>query len=102
MYKRAGHRVLINELGDIRIRPSALELTTRGSGYSIRKHYMASYLKSLWSICVSQCMTHKAEPGGREGVAQLSKSKELQSYFATLGKLWICIFQCRGANFDVE
>ena len=86
MYKRAGHRVLINELGDIRIRPSALELTSRGSGYSIRKHYIASYLQSLWSICVSQCMAHKAEPGGREAIAKLSQSKELQAYFATLGK----------------
>ncbi len=49
---------------------------------------MASYLKSLWSICVSQCMAHKAEPGGREGIAKLSQSKELQAYFATLGKLF--------------
>lgn len=31
-------------------------------------------------------MAHKAEPGGREAIAKLSQSKELQAYFATLGK----------------
>lgn len=86
LYKRAGQRALINECGDLRIRPSAVELTIQGSGYSIKKHFMASYLKSLWSICESQLKAHKAEPGGRQGIAQLSMSLELQTYFATLGK----------------
>lgn len=84
MYKRCGKRVLINELGDIRVRPSPLELTIQGGGYSIRQHYMASYLTSIWAVCVSQCIAHRAEPGGREGVHSLGRSKQLQAYFATL------------------
>lgn len=69
------------------MRPSPLELTIYGGGYSIRQHFMASYVGSLWSICVTQCMPDRAEPGGREGVHALGRSKQLQAYFATLGTI---------------
>ena len=59
-------------------------LLVAAGGFSIRQHMMASYLRSLSSICVAQCMQYKGLPGGRQGVEGLARSPQLQTYFGTL------------------
>lgn len=59
------------------------------AGFSIRQHYMASYLRSLWSVCVAQCIPSKRVPGGRQAVDRLAASPQMQAYFATLSALLV-------------
>ena len=74
MYKRGGHRVLINKLGDLIVRPSAMETSIRlvpCSG-SVQQHLLTSYLQSLLAVLVAQ-FTNKKMKGGMAGVVQLAK-----------------------------
>ena len=61
-----------------------LLLLVAAGGFSIRQHMMASYLRSLSSICIAQCMQYKGLPGGRQGVEGLARSPQLLTYFGTL------------------
>ena len=54
-------------------------------GFSVSQHYLAAYLGALASICTTQCMRHKALPGGRIGVQRLSTSPQVCTYLATSG-----------------
>ena len=56
------------------------------AGYSIKQHLMASYVGSLFAICMAQCMQFKCEPGGKQGVEQLAQSPQIQLYFASTGR----------------
>lgn len=74
MYKRGGHRVLINKLGDLIVRPSALESSIRlvpCSG-SVQQHLLTSYLQSLLAVLLAQ-FSNKKMKGGMAGVVQLAK-----------------------------
>ena len=74
MYKRGGHRVLINPLGDLIVRPNALESSLRlvpCSG-SVQQHLLTSYLQSLLAMLLAQ-FSKKRMMGGMTGVVQLVK-----------------------------
>ncbi|KAL4431080.1 hypothetical protein ABPG75_006336 [Micractinium tetrahymenae] len=72
LYKRAGHRVLINSLGDLVVRPTHAEtvIRTLPGANSIRDHLMTSYIASLAAVLGSQ-FSSKSFAGGREGVLRL-------------------------------
>ncbi len=59
MYKRGGDRVLINTLGDIRVRPTIFEVNLHGAGYSVKQHFLVSYLDALGSIMIAQLFKYK-------------------------------------------
>lgn len=74
MYKRGGHRVLINKLGDLIVRPSAMESSIRlvpCSG-SVQQHLLTSYLQSLLAVLLAQ-FSNKKMKGGMAGVVQLAR-----------------------------
>jgi len=82
MYKRGGHRVLINPLGDLIVRPSAMESSLRlvpCSG-SVQQHLLTSYLQSLLAVLLAQFST-KRMTGGMTGVVQLAKNSEAIKVF---------------------
>lgn len=66
--------MLINKLGDLIVRPSAMETSIRlvpCSG-SVQQHLLTSYLQSLLAVLVAQ-FTNKKMKGGMAGVVQLAK-----------------------------
>ena len=72
-YKRAGHRVLINKLGDLIIRPNPMEASMRlipCSG-SVQQHLLTSYLQALLSVLLAQ-FSRKRLNGGMKGVVALA------------------------------
>ena len=74
LYKRGGHRVLINSLGDLIVRPTAMETSLRlvpCSG-SVQQHLLTSYLKSLLAVLLTQ-FSRKRIKGGMTGVVELAK-----------------------------
>ncbi|EIE21255.1 alpha/beta-hydrolase [Coccomyxa subellipsoidea C-169] len=72
LYKRAGQRVLINNNGDMLVRPSFIEnsILQMPGGGSVGDHLLGSYLRSLLAILLAQ-FSFKAFPGGMEGVGLL-------------------------------
>lgn len=101
LYKRGGHRVLINNVGDMICRPNPMEAAMRlvpCSG-SVSQHLLTSYMQSLLSVLLAQ-FSYKRLSGGMTGVVALVKnsvpikviiaapSSELQGYS---GKTQICM-----------
>ena len=75
LYKRGGHRVLINSLGDLIVRPTAMETSLRlvpCSG-SVQQHLLTSYLNSMLAVLLSQ-FSRKRIKGGMTGVVELAKN----------------------------
>ncbi|BDA51086.1 hypothetical protein COCOBI_17-3060 [Coccomyxa sp. Obi] len=79
LYKRAGHRVVINANGDMAVRPSFIEnslnslLSWHGihlTGNGVSDHLLGSYLRSLLAIVLAQ-FDGKGFPGGMDGVVRL-------------------------------
>lgn len=72
MYKRGGHRVLINELGDLIVRPGPLEASMRllPCTGSVQQHLLTSYLRSLLTVLLAQ-FSNKRLSGGMAGVLTL-------------------------------
>ena len=74
LYKRGGQRVLINEQGDMIVRPNPIEASLHlvpCSG-SVAQHLLTSYLRSLLVVMVAQ-FSHKRIKGGMTGVVQLAQ-----------------------------
>ena len=63
LYKRGGHRVIINKLGDLIVRPSPLEASLRVLPLqgSVNHHLLTSYLESIVSVFVSQFSKQQRE-----------------------------------------
>ena len=74
LYKRGGHRVLINKRGDLVVRPNPMEasvslVTCFGS---VQHHLLTTYLQSLLAVLLSQFST-KQMKGGMQGVLRLAR-----------------------------
>ena len=95
LYKRGGHRVLINKLGDLIVRPSAMEASIRlvpCSG-SVQQHLLTSYLQSLLAVLLAQ-FSHKKLKGGMTGVVHLAQNSV---------PLKVCLFrEARESQPDLE
>ena len=67
MYKRPGHRVIINADGDLIVRPTFIEASVqrRPGGASVSHHLLTTYVKSYMAVIRSQFNT-KGIQGGRE------------------------------------
>ena len=76
LYKRSEHRVLINRLGDLLVRPRAIEASLRLTpfGGSVQQHLLTSYAQSIVSILVSQFRPTKGTCSNMRSVLQLVKS----------------------------
>ena len=74
VYKRGGHRVLINPVGDLIVRPTAMETSLRLIPFSasMQQHLLMSYLQSLLAVLLSQ-FGLKRIAGGMTGVIHLVK-----------------------------
>ncbi|KAK9902044.1 hypothetical protein WJX75_002353 [Coccomyxa subellipsoidea] len=75
LYKRAGHRTVINRMGDMIVRPSFIEITMRNGNSSVAHHMLGSYQRSLLAILLAQ-FTKKRFSGGMAGVVRLASSSE--------------------------
>ena len=56
VYKRGGHRVIINKMGDLIVRPNPMEASLRllPCAGSVQQHLLTSYLQSFVAIMVAQ------------------------------------------------
>ena len=56
VYKRGGHRVIINKMGDLIVRPNPMEASLRllPCAGSVQQHLLTSYLQSFMAIMVAQ------------------------------------------------
>ncbi|BDA50387.1 probable lipase at C-terminar half [Coccomyxa sp. Obi] len=78
LYKRPGQRVLINDRGDMLVRPSFVELSMQQSPFltSLSQHYLLSYRDSLAAVCTAQMSRKKRVQGGLAGVMVLLEGDE--------------------------
>ena len=76
LYKRTSHRVIINRLGDLLVRPRPIEasLRTRAFSGSLQQHLLASYAQSIASILVSQFRPMEGSKASMDSVLQLMKN----------------------------
>lgn len=67
LYKRPGHRVIINSDGDLIVRPTFIEasIQRRSGGSSVAQHLLASYQKSYIAVIKAQ-FSSKGFLGGQE------------------------------------
>lgn len=75
LYKRPGHRVIINSQGDMLVRPSFIEMTlSRTTGaVNIAHHMLASYQRAFLAIARSQFNPDGLE-GGVEEMLKISST----------------------------
>jgi hypothetical protein len=68
MYKRPGHRVIINTDGDLIVRPMFIEASIQRvpGGSAVSHHVLAAYQRSYVAIMKSQFCAKKGVQGGRE------------------------------------
>lgn len=86
LYKRGGHRVLINVKGDLIVRPSYLEhfaLRSPGLG-SVPDHFLTAYWRSTMAVILVQ-FGSKGMDGGRESAAALMRDTGLSILFEGIG-----------------
>jgi len=76
-YKRVGDRILINDLGDIAVRPSFLEMQVINSAGEVGDHFLEFYRQSIMRVIHSQ-FTDRHIRNGREGAAALAEELDLQ------------------------
>ncbi|KAI3433461.1 hypothetical protein D9Q98_003274 [Chlorella vulgaris] len=86
LYKRGGHRVLINKLGDLVVRPSYVETAIRKvpGAASLRDHLLTSYQVALSSVLGVQFSAKRFEKG-REGVLRLAQQRGGRIVLETAG-----------------
>ena len=74
LYKRGGHRVLINRRGDLIVRPNPMEasLSLITCFHSVQQHLLTTYLESVIAVLLSQ-FSSKQMKGGRQGVIRLAE-----------------------------
>ena len=87
LYKRPGHRVIVNADGDMIVRPTFIEASVqrRPGGASVAHHLLTSYLRSYIAVIKSQFST-KAFQGGREVRPRLYLAR-----LRVLARLCLCI-----------
>lgn len=77
--------MLVNQIGDIRVRPTIFEVTLHNGGYSVVQHLLKAYLEALGSVLVAQFFKYKALDGGLEGVKELARSPSICRQLAVAG-----------------
>ena len=75
MYKRHGHRVIVNSRGDMVVRPSMFELSMQQAmrGGAVAHHSTVAYQEALVSIVTSQLSTSGRHADGLHGLLGLLK-----------------------------
>lgn len=78
-YKRGGHRVIINRMGELIVRPNAIEASLRLIPFtgSLHQHLLTSYVKSVASIVIRQFTSRFATRADRQSAADLMKRNKL-------------------------
>ncbi|KAK9817768.1 hypothetical protein WJX72_001918 [[Myrmecia] bisecta] len=87
LYKRPGHRVIINIRGDLIVRPTLVEHSVRRvpGGSSVNQHLLRAYRKSLQAVINAQ-FTQKGGVDGKQGVLRLAECQHMQQLLEeTLG-----------------
>ncbi|KAL4431078.1 hypothetical protein ABPG75_006334 [Micractinium tetrahymenae] len=84
LYARCGHRVLLNRLGDVLVRPNYVETAIRVGGASVRDHLLTSYQKAIVSVVAAQ-FGQKSLSMGREGVLSLTQRRGMQHVLQAAG-----------------
>jgi hypothetical protein len=91
LYKRPGHRVLVNKLGDLVVRPSYVETAIRGvpGGASVRDHLLTQVRQ--WGAASTRCPAirppHCFLPG-RSAAQSLASHSLLHTLFMWLDPQW--------------
>ncbi|KAK9804297.1 hypothetical protein WJX72_005360 [[Myrmecia] bisecta] len=77
MYKRPGQRVIINEIGDMLVRPTFLEASMHQvpGGSSVAHHLLSNYQKSFLAVLLAQ-FGNKRFRGGAPGVVALARASQ--------------------------
>lgn len=75
MYKRHGHRVIVNKRGDMVVRPSMFELSMQQAmrGGTVAHHSTVSYQQSLVAVVTNQLSTSGRHADGLHGLLGLVK-----------------------------
>ncbi|KAL4431079.1 hypothetical protein ABPG75_006335 [Micractinium tetrahymenae] len=84
LYARCGHRVLLNRLGDMLVRPNYVETVIRSGGASVRDHLLTSYQKAIVSVVAAQ-FGQKSLSMGREGVLSLTQRRGMRHVLQAAG-----------------
>ncbi|KAK9817879.1 hypothetical protein WJX72_003574 [[Myrmecia] bisecta] len=87
LYKRPGHRVIINQRGDLIVRPTLVEHSVRRvpGGSSVNQHLLRAYRKSLLAVINAQ-FTQKGGRSGQQGVLKLADCPHMRQLLEqTLG-----------------
>ncbi|GAB4817725.1 hypothetical protein N2152v2_004771 [Parachlorella kessleri] len=87
LYKRAGHRVLINRRGDMVVRPSFVEASIRQGvpgGGSVRDHLLTSYQKAMVAVVQAQ-FGMKSFQDGKDGVLSLAAEQGTRAALKVAG-----------------
>ncbi|GMH46106.1 hypothetical protein BSKO_14070 [Bryopsis sp. KO-2023] len=81
MYKRHGHRVIINAGGDMIVKPSFLEISVlkRWGHVNVAHHLLSSYRKSLIAVVEAQFKNDKRVEGGMSAILDLLNVKPMSS-----------------------
>ena len=79
-YKRAGHRVIINKLGDLIVRPNPLEASLQVFALqgSVRQHLLTSYLDSVVAVMLTRFSKSKAHGPMARIVTIVKNNKPLE------------------------
>lgn len=72
MMKRPGHRVLLNQRGELVVRPNALELQIL-EPTRVAHHMNISYRSAMLAVCLAQFSTHGMK-NGASGILELASS----------------------------
>ncbi|KAK9790954.1 hypothetical protein WJX73_010669 [Symbiochloris irregularis] len=73
IYKRGGHRAIINHQGDMVVRPTFIEMSVhnRPGASSVSQHWLSSYKSSLLAVCLAQLSPRTRLPGGEQFLQKL-------------------------------
>lgn len=87
MYKRHGHRTIINSRGDIIVKPSFLEINVlkRWGHVNMAHHLLSSYRRSLRAVVQAQFVNDKQLEGGMGAVLDLLNPKSA----GHMSRVWI-------------
>ncbi|KAL6766611.1 hypothetical protein ACKKBG_A36690 [Auxenochlorella protothecoides x Auxenochlorella symbiontica] len=89
LYKRGGHRAMINPRGDLLVRPPYVEQFVHrmpGTG-SLRDHYLTSYQRSMMAVLAAQ-FGRKSIMGGKDGVRNLTQTAGTRAVLEKAGLTW--------------
>ncbi|GBF87966.1 hypothetical protein Rsub_00678 [Raphidocelis subcapitata] len=76
LYKRNGHRAIVNRAGDLIVRPTPFEssLVQAPLGSNPLHHLLAGYQASLTAVALGQLDARKRLPGGPAGLVELARA----------------------------